>query len=74
VVGFIESTLDYRAKVVANSTSKCKERERAITAKATKKELERARNTGEYKDSNAATSGDLGKNPREHGVRAAKHF
>lgn len=73
-LGFIESTLDFCAKVDPNSASKYKEREKAFVGDATKEELEKARNTSEYKDSYNSTTDDLSKTPKEQVVKACTAF
>lgn len=73
-LGFIESTLDFCAKVDPDSAAKYKERGKAFVADATNEELEKARSTGEYKDSYNSTTDDLSKTPKEQVVKACTAF
>jgi hypothetical protein len=73
-LGYIESTLDYCAKVDAGSAAKYKEREKALVAGATKEELEKARGTTEYKESFDSTTDHLSKTPTKEVAKSCAAF
>jgi hypothetical protein len=73
-LGFIESTLDYCAKVDPDSAAKYKEREKAFVRDATQEELSKARSSSEYKDSYDSRTGELEKTPKDETVKACKAF
>jgi hypothetical protein len=73
-LGFIEGTLDFCAKVDPNSADKYKAAGKAFVADATQEELDKARSSGEYKDSYDMTTGNLEKAPKEKAVKACTAF
>jgi len=73
-LGFIESTLDYCAKVDSESAAQYKERGKAFIGDATQEELDKARSTAEYKDSYSTTSSNLEKTKKSDAVKACKAF
>jgi hypothetical protein len=73
-LGVIESKLDYCAQVDPDSAAKYKEREKAFVGDATKEELEKARDTSEYKQSYDSTTDDLNKTPKKEVVKACNDF
>jgi hypothetical protein len=73
-LGFVEATLTYCGKVDPASAEKYKAREQAFIGDATPEELEKARSTGEYKDSYDSRTSDLEKAPKEQTVKACTAF
>jgi hypothetical protein len=73
-LGFVEGTLDFCAKADPNSADKYKAAGKAFVADATQEELDKARNSGEYKDSYDSTTSDLEKTPKEKAVKACTDF
>jgi hypothetical protein len=73
-LGFVEATLNYCGKVDPASAEKYKAREKAFVGDATEDELDKARTTGEYKDSYGSRTSDLEKVPKEQTVKTCTAF
>jgi hypothetical protein len=73
-LGHVEGTLDFCAKVDPDSAAKYKEREKAFVADASKEELEKARSTGEYRESYDSISAQLDKAPKDQAVKGCRDF
>jgi hypothetical protein len=73
-LGRIEGTLDFCAKADADNAAKYKEREKGLVADATKEELDKARSSGDYKESYDSISSKLEKVAKEQAVKACTDF
>jgi hypothetical protein len=73
-LGFVESTLDYCAKVDSESASKYAERKKAFVADATKEELDKARSDSEYLEAYDTNTTNLEKAPKDQAVKSCKDF
>ena len=73
-LGFVEGTLDFCAKVDPGSTDKYKARAKLFVSEATPEELDKARNSSEYKDSYSSITSELEKAPKEQAVKACTSF
>ena len=73
-LGFVESTLDYCAKVDSESASKYEESKKAFVADATKEELDKARSASEYLEAYDTNTTNLEKTPKDQTVKSCKDF
>jgi hypothetical protein len=73
-LGYFESTLDYCAKVDPNSAAKYKEQGKSLVHEATQQELEKTRNSSEYKESYKSTTDQFSKTAKAKVVKECADF
>jgi hypothetical protein len=73
-LGFVESTLDYCAKVDSESASKYEENKKAFVADATEEEVDKARSSSEYLEAYDTNTTNLEKASKDDAVKACRPF
>jgi hypothetical protein len=73
-LGFVESTMDFCAKVDPDSAVKYTEAKKRFFSGATKGELEKTRSASEYLETYDSNTNELDKTPKDQAVKSCRAF